>query len=96
MSARIYPVLKSSARSVNKFAEMWSLEYVPARNARYIEPVMGWISSSDTLASQIKIYFHSKSAALDYAEKRKISFELIDRKPLNYQHQKYYTNNFKK
>ena len=42
------------------------LEFVP-EEARRIDPLMGWTSSSDTQA-QVKLRFASKQEAMDYAE----------------------------
>ena len=40
---------------------------------------MGWESSTDTL-SEVKLEFSSKELAINYAKKKKISFELIEQK----------------
>ena len=42
-------------------------------------PLMGWESSSDTL-SEIKLEFSTKELAINYANKNKIDFELIEPK----------------
>ena len=55
----------------------WILEFItkdPTRN-----PLMGWVSSSDTL-TELKLEFSSKELAINYAKKKKIDFELIESK----------------
>ena len=44
-----------------------------------IEPLMGWDSSTDTF-SELRLEFSSKELAIDYANKNKIEFEIIDPK----------------
>jgi len=55
----------------------WILEFItknPTRN-----PLMGWESSSDTL-TELKLEFSSKELAINYANKKKIDFDLIEPK----------------
>ena len=55
----------------------WVLEFKtkdPTKN-----PLMGWESSSDTL-TELKLEFSSKELAINYANKKKINFELIEPK----------------
>jgi len=55
----------------------WVLEFItkdPTKN-----PLMDWESSSDTL-SEIKLEFSTKELAINYANKNKIDFELIEPK----------------
>ena len=40
---------------------------------------MGWESSSDTL-TEVKLKFSTKELAINYAKKKKIDFEIIERK----------------
>ena len=55
----------------------WVLEFItkdPTKN-----PLMGWESSSDTL-TELKLEFSSKELAINYANKKKINFDLIEPK----------------
>ncbi len=55
----------------------WILEFKtkdPFKN-----PLMGWESSSDTL-SELKLEFSTKELAINYAKKKKISYQLIEPK----------------
>jgi len=42
-------------------------------------PLMGWEGSSDTY-SELKLEFSSKEKAIEYAEKKKIDYEIIEPK----------------
>ena len=55
----------------------WILEYITEDPS--ISPLMGWESSTDTY-SEIKMEFSSKEKAIEYANKKKIVFELIEPK----------------
>ena len=55
--------------------DKWILEFIT--NDPTINPLMGWESSDDTL-SQLKMEFSSKELAIDYANKNKIEYELIE------------------
>ncbi len=57
-----------------------------------INPLMGWETSRDTL-SEIKLEFSSKELAIDYANKNKIKFELIEPKERKLK-KKSYSDNF--
>ena len=57
--------------------DKWILEFEtkdPTKN-----PLMGWESSSDTY-SEVKLEFSTKENAINYAEKMKIDFEIIEPK----------------
>ena len=75
--AKIYIPNKSPMQSGLGKTNKWILEFVtkdPTKN-----PLMGWESSSDTL-SELKLEFSSKEKAINYAEKKKIDFEVIEPK----------------
>ena len=50
----------------------WILEFAP-NSPRKLDPLMGWTSSSDTLA-QVRMTFDSREAAERYARKNGIPF----------------------
>ncbi|MEI6986037.1 MAG: ETC complex I subunit [Rhodospirillaceae bacterium] len=50
----------------------WVLEYEPATQ-RQPEPMMGWVSSGDTL-NQIRLCFQSKGDAVAYAERNGLTY----------------------
>ena len=58
-------------------SDKWILEYEtkdPTNN-----PLMGWESSSDTY-TELKLEFSTKELAINYANKKKIDFEIIEPK----------------
>ena len=59
-----------------------------------INPLMGWESSSDTL-SELRIEFSSKELAINYAQKKKLDYEIIEPKKRKVI-KKSYANNFLK
>ena len=66
MRARIYKPAKSAMSSGQAKTKEWVLEYAPSE-ARSIDPLMGWTSSSD-MDSQVRLRFDSLEAAKDYAK----------------------------
>ena len=55
----------------------WLLEF--ETNNPTIKPLMGWVSSDDTL-SELTLEFTSKELAIEYAKKNKIEIEIIEPK----------------
>tara|TARA_B100001248_G_scaffold242946_1_gene210862 strand:- start:432 stop:713 length:282 start_codon:yes stop_codon:yes gene_type:complete len=75
--AKIYLPNKSPMQSGMGKTDKWILEYEtknPTNN-----PLMGWESSSDTLA-ELKLEFSSKELAVNYAKNNKINYEIIEPK----------------
>ena len=66
MKVRIYKPAKSATQSGRAGLDKWVLEYQP-QSARTPEPVMGWVSSEDTL-NQVKMTFDNKAAAIAFAQ----------------------------
>lgn len=78
MRARIYQPARTAMSSGTAKTKHWVLEYAPA-NAREVDPLMGWTSSSDT-QSQVRLTFASKEAALEYAEENGIDALVMEPK----------------
>ncbi len=78
MTARIYCPTKNAMQSGTKNSKKWILEYT-AEKAKSLDPLMGWTSSSD-MDGQIKLTFTSKEAAISYAKRNNIDFEVIEPK----------------
>lgn len=74
-NARIYKPAKSAMQSGRGRTKAWVLEYEPA-TPRRPEPLMGWISSGDTL-NQIKLSFESKEEAIAFAERKGLSYIVL-------------------
>ena len=73
MHARIYQPARNAMQSGQAKLD-WVLEYAPAA-ARSIDPLMGWTGSSDT-ASQVRMTFPTKDAAVAYAEKMGLAYQV--------------------
>jgi len=78
MRARIYQPARTAMSSGTAKTKHWVLEYAPA-NAREVDPLMGWTSSSDT-QSQVRLTFASKEAALEYTEENGIDALVMEPK----------------
>ena len=78
MTARIYRPAKSAMSSGQAKTRDWVLEHV-ADTAREVDPLMGWTSSNDTQA-QVRLRFHTKEAALDYAKEHGIEASVVEPK----------------
>ena len=78
MRARIYRPAKTAMSSGTAKTKQWVLEFAPA-SAREVDPLMGWISSTDTQA-QVKMRFDSKEAAVEYAQEHGIEATVTEPK----------------
>ena len=80
--------MQSGLKKYNK----WIIEFITEKTG--INPLMGWESSTDTY-SELKLEFNNKELAIEYAEKNKIQYELIEPniKKIN---KKSYADNFTK
>ena len=78
MPARIYRPSRTAMSSGTAKTRRWVLEFVP-EVPRGVDPLMGWTSSTDT-QSQIRIFFDTKDAALDYAREHGIEALVQDPK----------------
>jgi hypothetical protein len=90
--ARIYKPAKNAMQSGRAKTKLWVLEFEPEA-PRQVEPLMGWTSSPDT-RTQLILRFESKEAAIAYATRKGIDFQVAEPKtpkPLL----KAYADNFK-
>ena len=78
MRARIYQPARTAMSSGTAKTRRWVLEFAPAE-AREVDPLMGWTSSSDTQA-QVRLTFDTKDAALEYAKSEGIDVIVQDPK----------------
>ena len=77
--AKIYKPTKTSMQSGRAKSKYWILEFV-RKTPAIPEPLMGWQSSGDT-QKQVKIKFSSKEAAIFYAKKQGIVYDVINPQP---------------
>ncbi|MGP3699158.1 ETC complex I subunit [Rhodobacter sp. NSM] len=78
MRARIYQPARNAMQSGTGKARGWVLVF-ESREARDIDPLMGWTSSADT-QNQVVLHFDSREAALDYAKAHRIEVEVTEPK----------------
>lgn len=79
MLAKIYKPARSAMQSGQANVREWLLEFVP-RDGKFIDPLMGWTGSADT-TRQVRLRFESKEAAVAYAERHGIAYQLFEPKP---------------
>ena len=88
MQVRIYRPAKTamqSGRGGN--AKSWVLEYEPAA-PKQPDNLMGWCGSPDT-TSQVRVKFETKEAAVAFAKRKGLDYQVFDEnerlvKPKNY------------
>ena len=56
-------------------SDKWIIEYITEPPG--VNPLMGWESSTDTL-TELKLEFSTKELAIEYANKNKIDFEVVE------------------
>jgi len=89
--ARIYKPARTAMQSGEAQTKRWVLEYELAEK-RSIEPLMGWTSSGD-MKQQIQLHFNDSEAAVAYAERQNIAYEVYDPRPRK-RRAKAYADNF--
>jgi len=90
--AKIYIPTKNAMQSGLAKNNKWLLEFFT--DNKILNPLMGWETSSDTL-SEVKLEFSSKDAAINYAKKNNIDYDLIEPKKRKVV-KKSYADNFTK
>jgi hypothetical protein len=78
--ARIYKPSKNAMQSGVANTSVWYLDF-EAEAARRVDPLMGWISGSDMDANQLRLEFETKEAAVAYAERKGIPFQVFEPAP---------------
>lgn len=76
MVARIYKPARTAMQSGTAKTRQWVLDYEPEA-PREIDPLMGWTSSSD-MKGQIQLRFDTREAAVAYAEKHRIPYQVFE------------------
>ena len=70
------PTKTAMQSGLNK-TEKWIIDFYTKDSGT--DPLMGWESSTDTL-NELKLEFSTKELAIEYANKNKIEFEIINPK----------------
>jgi hypothetical protein len=73
MKLIIYQNSKSATQSGKSNAGKWMAKVFDSDDARFKEPLMGWISANDT-SSQLKYRFASKDLAVKFAKKHNFDY----------------------
>jgi hypothetical protein len=92
MTARIYLPSRNVMQSGRANTQHWILEF-GSDLPKTAEPLMGWTTSADT-KEQVKLRFASREAAIAYAEKHGLAYEVIEPPPERPQ-AKSYADNFR-
>jgi NADH dehydrogenase ubiquinone Fe-S protein 4 len=92
MNARIYKPARNAMQSGKGKGDVWLLEFEP-ETPRMTEPLMGWTATVET-QQQVRLAFDSKEAAIAYAERNGIAYEVVPEPPTRMQ-KKAYADNFK-
>ena len=93
MSARIYRPAKTAMQSGRAKTQRWLLEFDAAERSM-VEPLMGWVSSGNTLA-QVKLWFETKEEAQAYATRNGIACRIEEPSPEPERRAMAYSDNFK-
>jgi hypothetical protein len=89
MTARIYLPARTATQS-GQAKDKWVLEYEP-EVPLWIDPLMGWTSSSD-MKSQVKLLFDTKEEAIAYAQRNGVAYRVEEPKPVVRRSQSYSDN----
>ena len=90
MAARIYQPSRNVMQSGRANTQRWILEFT-SDLPKTAEPLMGWTSSADT-KEQVRMSFASKEAAVAYAEKHGIAYDINEPSPNRLKPQSYADN----
>ena len=90
--AKIYKPSKTAMQSGLKKFDKWVIEFIT--NDPGINPLMGWESSDDTY-SELNLEFSTREHAIEYANKNKIEYEVIEPRERKIT-KKSYSDNFTK
>lgn len=92
MKVRIYQPSKAATQSGRAKTHRWLLEY-EIETPRRPEPLMGWISSGDTL-NQVRIGFETKEEAIAFAERKGLDYS-VQEAPVRRVRPRNYADNFR-
>ncbi len=90
--ARIYRPPKTAMQSGHGRTRQWVLEYEP-ETPRKPEPLMGWVSSGDTL-NQVHLHFASRDDAIAFAKRKGLVFT-VEKEHERRVRPRNYSDNFK-
>ena len=92
MKVRIFRPTKSAMQSGKRNIKKWLVEPIEETNIRSVNPLMGWVSASNT-SSQLQLEFSTKEEAIKFVESRNFQYEIEEPKVASVK-QKSYSANF--
>jgi hypothetical protein len=90
--ARIYQPDKNAMQSGKARTHSWLLDFVPEK-PYFVDSLMGWNGMSD-MPQEIRMRFPTKEAAIAYADRQSIPYDLFE-PHARHQQRKAYADNFK-
>lgn len=91
--ARIYQQPKTAMQSGRAGTQEWVLAFEPEARQQP-DPLMGWISGSDTDASELRLRFDTREEAEAFARQRGVTYEVELSCPVRFV-PKSYADNFR-
>ena len=76
MLAKIFKPAPSAMQSGKAASKEWMIEF-DGSAARFVDPLMGWISSTDT-TSQVRIAFDTREEAIEFAQRQGFAFQVTE------------------
>lgn len=73
--AIIYQPDKSAMQSGKGKTKEWLLEF-KQENPFFVENLMGWVGMTDT-PQEVRLYFPTKDAAIEYAKRQNLPYEVF-------------------
>ncbi len=92
MRARIFLPPKTAMQSGRAGTHQWVLEFIPTEGMRP-DALMGWSGGAGT-AKQVRLKFATREAAIAYAERQGLAFDIEEPQPRVIK-PKAYADNFK-
>lgn len=76
MLAKIYRPAPNVMQSGKAKSHEWMLEF-DGSAACSVDPLMGWISSTDT-SSQVRMPFETREEAIEFAQRQGLEFQVVE------------------
>lgn len=92
IKARIYQPDKTAMQSGKGKCQDWLFEFAPDK-PYFVDNLMGWVGMND-MPQEIRLRFPTKEAAVAYAQKQRIPFEVYEPNS-RLQVRKAYADNFR-